>query len=279
MWKDNVVAQYRFATEAANYADYGGGAVLYSAPGRPGFPVRLASELFQRASAFRQSENGVSARPWVLYDPCCGGANLLTVLKLLHWEHIGPIIGSDIDPDALKIAACNFALLQPGGLRSRIDALDRLAAQFGKESHALHAAAARRLLGQMEPQDQAAPAVTTLAHADVLDAPALAQAIRTQAPAENAIDIVLCDLPYGETTRWDSKSEGTLSAVEPGLWASDRAATQLLHSVAGLLAPGAIVGLVARRGQLPRAAPQPYARVQRAGFGRREVIFWRFRPD
>ena len=42
---------YLFATQDQDYADFASGRVIYNAPGMPAFPVRLASEMFQRARA------------------------------------------------------------------------------------------------------------------------------------------------------------------------------------------------------------------------------------
>jgi 23S rRNA (guanine2535-N1)-methyltransferase len=58
---------YRYAAEKEGYADYSSGHVLRSAPGFPAFPVRLASEVFQRAVALRPGSS-----PVALWDPCCG---------------------------------------------------------------------------------------------------------------------------------------------------------------------------------------------------------------
>ena len=48
--RDNI---WGLRTEKDDYADYSSGHVLRSAPGFPAFPVRLASEIFQRALALR----------------------------------------------------------------------------------------------------------------------------------------------------------------------------------------------------------------------------------
>ncbi len=42
---------YRYALVRENYEDLASGGGLRSAPGFPAFPVRLASEMFQRALA------------------------------------------------------------------------------------------------------------------------------------------------------------------------------------------------------------------------------------
>ena len=58
--------KYRFAVEKEDYTDFASGRVLYSAPGTTGFPVRLASEIIQRAFAIL-SEQGQRG-PYTIYD-------------------------------------------------------------------------------------------------------------------------------------------------------------------------------------------------------------------
>lgn len=43
--------KYKFAVDKEDYTDFASGRVLYSAPGTTGFPVRLTSEILQRAFA------------------------------------------------------------------------------------------------------------------------------------------------------------------------------------------------------------------------------------
>jgi len=59
--------EYKFATDRANYADLASGHVFYSLPGHPAFPVRLASEIYQRCLALR----GQGPSPCTIFDPCC----------------------------------------------------------------------------------------------------------------------------------------------------------------------------------------------------------------
>lgn len=63
---------YRYAIENKNYEDYASGRVFYSQKGTTSFPVRLASEIYQLCKSIL-IDQGVN-RPYVLYDPCCGGA-------------------------------------------------------------------------------------------------------------------------------------------------------------------------------------------------------------
>ncbi|MEU9891467.1 hypothetical protein [Sphaerisporangium sp. NPDC051011] len=103
---------YRYAVVRENHEDPASGGVLHSAPGFPAFPVRLASEMFQRALAL----HGKSAA--LVWDPCCGSGYLLTVLGLLHPRQITGVLASDIEPEALRLAEQNLGLLSRAGLFS-----------------------------------------------------------------------------------------------------------------------------------------------------------------
>src|SRR5687767_4526533 len=111
--------QYKYAKEQLDYSDFSSGRVFYSLPGHPAFPVRLASEIFQRCLAYRERFYQVSS-PCTLYDPCCGVAYHLSILAYLHREHIREIIASDIDEKAVALAERNLGLLHRDGLEERI---------------------------------------------------------------------------------------------------------------------------------------------------------------
>lgn len=85
--------QYQF-TKNDNFEDYSSGRVLYGATGATNFPVRLISEMFQRAKYYLESE--VQKGPYFIYGPFCGAGYSLTILGLLHGVDIGSIYGSDI---------------------------------------------------------------------------------------------------------------------------------------------------------------------------------------
>jgi len=50
--------KYRFEVERKDYSDFASGRVLYSAPNTTAFPVRLASEIVQRAFDILESKGG-----------------------------------------------------------------------------------------------------------------------------------------------------------------------------------------------------------------------------
>jgi len=195
---------YRHAVTARDHQDLASGSVLHSAPGFPAFPVRLASEIFQRALALRGGDH-----PAVLWDPCCGSGYLLTVTALLHRTRIAAVLASDLDPDAIDLARRNLALLSRAGLHARAADLRERAARFGKPAYTDAAHAARRLADALEAAGGDLPHAAC--QADVFDPAQLRQAIAGRAP-----DIAITDAPYGEQTRWHgpSAAAGVTGMVE-----------------------------------------------------------------
>lgn len=219
---------YRFAVARVDHADLASGAVLRSAPGFPAFPVRLASEMFQRAAALR----GASG-PLTVWDPCCGSGYLLTVVGLLHRDRIGTLVGSDVAADAIGIAAANLALLRRDGLAARERELLGLADLHGRPSHRAAAEAARRLAA-----DAAAEPRTVTATASVFDLDGL-----RRLAAEHRPDVVLTDVPYGEQTDWvDGPSDAEPIAA-------------MAAALGEVLPPGAVTALSCRARKVPLGTP------------------------
>ncbi|MFY1702772.1 rRNA methyltransferase [Micromonospora sp. WMMA1923] len=203
---------YRFVAERHDYSDLASGAVLRSAPGHPAFPVRLASEVFLRAwHALGQS------RPLTVWDPCCGGGYLLTVLGLLHRDKIAAVVASDIADGPLRLARANLALLSAEGMRRRTAELEDLARRFGRPSYRESAEASRRLQALLAQGGGDLPHV--VGAADALDQQQVS-ALLTASPPPG---LVLTDLPYGEQTSWRGAPQeaglsgllGTLGSVLP----------------------------------------------------------------
>ncbi|HEX4812307.1 MAG TPA: rRNA methyltransferase [Nonomuraea sp.] len=181
---------YRHATDRGDYQDLAGGWVLHSAPGFPAFPVRLASEIFQRALALRGGD-----APAVVWDPCCGSGYLLTVVALLHRPRIAAVLASDLDPGALSLAERNLTLLSRDGLTARAADLQARAARFDKPAYGAAAHAAGRHATELDAAGGDVP--YAVRQADVFDPDQLQRALGHQAP-----DIVITDVPYGEQTHW-----------------------------------------------------------------------------
>ncbi|MCB9431939.1 MAG: hypothetical protein H6668_08135 [Ardenticatenaceae bacterium] len=238
--------QYQYATSQQSYSDFAGGRVLHTFPGYPAFPVRLVSELFQRALAHWRRING-RLSPITLYDPCCGAAYHLAVLGLLHGRDIGTLIASDIDTNILTLARRNLSLLTPVGMAQRIGEIEQLIAAYDKPSHheALHSA---QRLQQMLP----ASAISThhLFTADLFQ-PAL---------RPSSIDLLFADVPYGMMTQWQvGNSAADYSPIH-----------DLLVHLRPFVTPQTIVVIASNKQQ--KAAHSAYRRLEHLRAGKRQIF-------
>ncbi|MGW5876166.1 rRNA methyltransferase [Nocardiopsis terrae] len=235
---------YRYATERTDHSALASGQVLRSAPGYPGFPVRLASELLQRAMVHAEGER---VRLW---DPCCGSGYLVTVLGLLHRDRLTHVRATDVDEDAVGIAARNLELLTAEGLAERERELRRSARDFGRVAFVERAGSARDLaaglaaMGGDLPHDSAVADVFGLT--DPVDA-----------------DLVVTDVPYGEMTHW----EGGVPDGGP--------IRGLLASMGRVLPPHAVVVVTARTRRV--ALPEGIRALERVRVGNRSAALVRAR--
>jgi hypothetical protein len=218
---------YRHATDRDDYRDLASGAVLHSAPGFPAFPVRLASEMFQRALELR----GAPERPETVWDPCCGSGYLLTVLAILHRPRIGEVLATDIEQDALRLAERNLRLLTGAGLVARAAHLDEHAARFGRASHAEAAVAAARIGRTLATGGGDVP--HAVRQADVFDPERLRRALDGLRPG-----VVVTDVPYGERTDW--RGPGAAAGV-----------TGMLRALGSVLPDESVVALAVRGRKVP----------------------------
>jgi hypothetical protein len=249
---------YRFARERQDYSDFAGGQVFVTAPGQTGFPVRLASELFQRCLAIRGSAGFDS--PCALYDPCCGSAYLLSTLAFLHGREIRRIIGSDVDRDALGLARRNLALTTPEGLAARIAELQRLHQLYGKASHAAALDSARRLQRLLAATGAEHGMRSELFAADALRKTELAARLK-----HIRVDVVLTDVPYGQLSSWQAAAAGANREADP--------VTQMLEALRPVLSAQAVVAIATDKQQ--KAAHPAYARCDRFQVGKRRIVFLR----
>jgi 23S rRNA G2445 N2-methylase RlmL len=247
---------YRFAHERPDYADFAAGPVLYSLPGRPAFPVRLTTEIFQRCQA-RLRRQG-SAGPYMVYDPCCGSGYLLTTLAYLHWPALRRLAGSDMDAEAISLAARNLSMLTLAGVDARIAQLAELSRQYGKPAHAQALAGAERLRARLLAYRDLLPIASRVFVANALDAADLCSQL-----GAGAVDIVIADLPYGQRSSWQGVGPGA-EAVDPE-W-------QLLEALRGVLAPASIVALTATKQR--KAAHEGYRRAGQLQVGKRRTLFF-----
>ena len=247
--------QYLYATERPDYSDLASGRVFYSLAGSPAFPVRLASEIFQRCLVFRRQAGAVS--PCVLYDPCCGAGYLLGVVAYLHGETLREVIGSDWDEKAVTMAQRNLGLLHTAGLARRTAELTELLRLYGKPSHQAALDSARVFQRRLDQSGEGQPLTLRAFQASALDGPAIAQNLNG-----SLADIVLTDVPYGLHSNWQGLSAGQ---------DKNRALDLMLDALQPNLAQRAVVALVMDKGQ--KAAHPGYRRVGHFQVGKRKAVF------
>lgn len=242
---------YKYATEHVNYEDYASGRVLYNQQGATSFPVRLASEIFQRCAAILQKAGHPG--PYRIYDPCCGGGYLLTTLGLLHGQAISTIYASDIDEDVIPLAQRNLSLLSSEGLHERCEQIQMMIDEYGKLSHqeALQSAVRfREMLAQR--------GHTIVTHCFAADA---TQSLSNQKQIEHNIDMVITDLPYGDLVEWSGQAD------------EYEAITRLLHNLLSVLAPHAVVGIVSTK--KVKIQHEQYQKIEHFSIGKRRVVLLR----
>jgi len=248
---------YRHATERQDYSDYARGRVLYGQHGHPAYPVRLASEIWQRCTAVLREEERPG--PYVLYDPCCGGAYLLTTLCLLHRPEIAAAIGSDVDAGVLDTARRNLALLSVEGMERRIGEVRALHQAYGKRSHAASVESAQRLRERL--LDARGAEIETRAFvADATDPCALKEGLTGL-----QIDVLIADLPYGRDSQWKRLQEDGSSSCSPQI--------QMLDALLAVVSPHTVVALSADKAA--RLAHPAYRRLERFRLGKRQVTLLR----
>jgi hypothetical protein len=248
--------QYRH-TKEQDYSDLSSGRVFYSLPGHPAFPVRLASEIFQRCLEHRERSYGVST-PCTLYDPCCGAAYHLSVLAYLHRESIQQVIASDIDPKAVELAERNLGLLSEAGLDRRIRELLSLFEKYGKESHreALHSASVlKKRLFSLRARHSVS---TKVFQANAMDGSALIDQI-----GPGSVDIVFTDVPYGWHSHWQDARPA--AGTDP--------LGSMLEALPGVLSPSSILAIISDKQQ--KAAHPGYQHLEKFQIGKRRVILLR----
>ncbi|MFC4565011.1 rRNA methyltransferase [Nocardiopsis mangrovi] len=233
---------YRYATERADHSDLASGRVFRSAPGYPGFPVRLADELFQRAAAY------AGDRPIALWDPCCGSGHLATAVGLLHRDRLSRVLATDADDAAAGLAARNLELLTAEGLAARERELRADADRFGKPSFLDRAAAARRLSGRLAAMGGDLPRAVRTGDAFAPEPP-------------GPVDVVLTDVPYGDLSHWS----GRLPEGDP--------VPALLRALAAVLPGGAVIAVAARTRKV--ALPEGTAALERMRAGNRAAVLVR----
>ncbi len=191
--------EYKYC-EKKNFEDLASGRVIAQRSGYPNFPVRLAQEIFSRCLHCLDKPDHIC-----VYDPCCGGGYLLTVLGFLNFERISTIMASDISDEAIRLAGENLSLLDKNGLLKRIQQLDQLLSLYNKNSHleALHSA--NNLLGILA--DSTHEIEHNVFKADIL----------SDCPLDNQnfkADIIITDVPYGNLVEWQNGDRENVNLLD-----------------------------------------------------------------
>jgi len=178
--------EYKYARND-NYEDFASGRVLYHMGGEPTFPVRLTLEIYDRCLSYSTKKTKIS-----LYDCCCGGAYMLTVLGFFKSDSLSELYGSDIDAKSLQLAEDNLGLLSETGMKRRKGELAALYQEYGKTSH-------EEALVSLERLEKC-----------------LTKDIKTKVFLRNAFeaydlpltpDLIITDVPYGNMAEWANSNE------------------------------------------------------------------------
>jgi tRNA G10 N-methylase Trm11 len=217
-----------------NYENFSAGRVLYNVKGMTNFPVRLAQEIYGRCLHHSPKKNNIC-----LYDCCCGGGYLLTVLGFLNQDTIGKIIGSDINIEILNIAEKNLSLLSKEGINRRILEIEQLLASYQKQSHieAKHSAISLKNL------------IRTNIEFKVFQCDALRAVSLDIKP-----DIIITDVPYGNMVNWKGNEENVID--------------KLLDTLYEICSSDTIIGLCMNKKQKVRN--EKFIRLERQQIGKRK---------
>lgn len=236
--------KYEFEVSKKDYSDFSSGRVLYNAPNTTAFPVRLASEIISRSFSYLDRQSGKDA--YKIYDPCCGGAHLLTVLGFLHGSRISEIIGTDIDQAVVEVAKRNLGLLTPEGLTQRKEQLEGYVQRFGKDSHKDALSSLQRLARL---QKNVSFSIRCMQR-DIT---------RPEDFPIKDVNIIVTDLPYGKVVGWQGESEDPLQR----LFENAYKALAVEHS---------IMVVVANKKQ--KLKHEQFKRIRHFKVGKRQVAFF-----
>ena len=234
--------QYKFA-DNRNYEDLSCGRVIYHRTGFANFPVRLASEIFMRCLEFR-NEPYEKIR---LYDPCCGGGYLLTVLGFLHNDKIRAIYGSDVSDDAIYTAKNNLDLLSVNGLARRKQQLETIYMTYKKESHSDAVKSVEKLSTMIRDNIQC-----EIFNRDILG-------IEEAPKLDLTADIIIADVPYGKLISWSSDAHSAINVM--------------LDNLLTNLSENAVLAICSDKRQ--KISNTRYNRIKKLQAGKRKIEFFR----
>ncbi len=243
--------KFKFEPIKKDYSDFSSDKLLVNAPRTPAFPVRVASEIMARSLSFLDTAEGLT-----LYDPCCGGGHLLTILGFCYSKNLKNIYGSDIDSKALEYAQKNLNLLTPEGLSKKKQALQYNYEKQGEKAQLEALNSADRLETQL--------LNTTYPKKDV-------QCFnwditKEQPPHLKNVNIVMTDLPYGNMAYW--QGEGAVQNNPNKQMLNNIYQTLDLHN--------SIVTIICNKDE--KINHQKFEQVKRLKHGKRQFVFLRPLP-
>lgn len=237
--------EYKYG-KSENYEDFSSGRVLYNAKGAANFPVRLAQELYGRCLEYSEKKKDIC-----LYDCCCGGGYMLTVLGFLNQDTIGEIVGSDIDEKALSIAEANLSLLTKHGIEKRISEIRNMIGQYNKQSHIDSEESALRL--------------QSLLKRDIMTHTFTADAL-VKISLDKTPDIIITDVPYGNLVSWTDNESKIASTQYEETVKSD--VTVMLDTLCEICGNNTIIGICMDKGQKITSAK--FQRLEKQLIGKRK---------
>ncbi len=243
---------YRYAIENKNYEDYSSGRVFYSQKGTTSFPVRLASEIYQLCKSIL-IDQGVN-RPYVLYDPCCGGAYLLASIGFLHGEDIFKIYASDVDETIIPLAQRNLHLLTQEGIDERIREIQKMIGDFSKLSHSDALKSALNLKSTLEIKDKS------------IEIRCFVSDVTKNRNLNDCIDganIIITDLPYGDIVNWNCMQN------------EKEAVKNLLDNLLQIASKESVIAIISK--SKTKIKHKDYKQVERFVIGKRQITI--LQPD
>ncbi len=228
--------QYKYCFENC-FEDFAAGRVIIHKSGYTNYPVRLAQEIFQRCLSYLEILGPIN-----LYDPCCGGGYLLTVLGFLNYEKILGIFGSDINKDAIDLARSNLNFLTNEGINKRIEKLTELFNEFKKESHREAIISAKNLKSYIKGRETNAK----LFKHDIL---------KDEVNNTFEAHIVFADVPYGNLVSWESKGSQNIDS--------------LLNNIKPVLKSYSIIAISCDK--LQKIYNEDYTRLEKLILGKRKI--------
>ncbi|MEJ6949482.1 hypothetical protein [Natronospora cellulosivora (SeqCode)] len=248
--------KYKYEKEAKNYQDLASGRVLYNQKGATAFPVRLASEIFLRAKAYLEQKK--VKEPISIYDPCCGGGYMLSILFFLHGNSISKIYASDIEEEMVDLARRNLSLLKLEGINKRINELQEDIEKFNKESHKKALKSAITLKETLDGMDSNPEIKCFLANA-LGDKPTIDKVCEAKEIIDK-VDLVITDIPYGNIVEWNKSATDDKENIE-----------LFLNNMLNFLNERSIITIISDKKH--KIEHKNYHRIKHCTIGKRRISF------